>query len=144
MIEDISSFYKKMVKKVFKSSSIDKNYIEDALNQIFELKGVIAVSLVDWESSTILGTKSKNDFNIIDASKSNTNMLRVKMDIIKRLNLDSSIEEILITLTDQIHIINILSDYPELYIYVALDSNKTNLALARGRVKVIGEEFNHG
>ncbi len=141
MIGDISAFYKKIVKRVFRGSSIDEEYIEDALNQILELKGVIAVSLIDWQDEIVLGAKNNIDFNIVDASKSNAKMIKLKMDIIQKLDLDNSIEEILVTLDNQIHIINILSDYPELCLYVALDSNRTNLALARGRVKVIGDEL---
>lgn len=63
------------------------------------------------------------------------------MKMLKKLDADSHVEDILITLTDQTHIMHIISAHPELCLYIALDAKKSNIALSRTKVKEMGEEL---
>jgi hypothetical protein len=61
--------------------------------------------------------------------------VRAKMKTMKSLGLNDSIEDILITLGKQYHIIRPVPAKAGLFIYLVLDKGKSNLALARRAVQ---------
>ncbi len=137
----IGSFYQKLVKRIFNSESMDKNDIDHALSRLMELKGSMAASLIDWENDSVLGTKTKVDFDINTASKGNAKVVKANMNTIHDISPQSAIEDILITFTNQTHVIHIIASRPELCLYIALDSEKSSLALARTKVSLIAKEL---
>lgn len=108
--------------------------IQEALNKIAgEMSGFIAASLVDLDSGLTLGTKSlRSDFDLGVASAHNSELVKQKMKIMRALNLDSTLEDMLLTLSDQIHMIKIVT--PHLFLYLAADRESTNLAIMRSAV----------
>ena len=114
---------------------MDLNNIDSILNDMMEVKGAIAASIIDWESGMTLGMKSRDNFNIELASAGNSEVIKAKMNTMHTLGLHGKIKDILITLSDQIHILTIVENSPELVMYIALDSNSANLALARNKMQ---------
>jgi len=55
----------------------------------------------------------------------------------RALNLQDQIEDILITLGKQYHIIRPLSSNDALFIYLVLDRNRANLAMARHQLREV-------
>jgi hypothetical protein len=95
-----------------------------------EMPGFIAASLVDLESGMTLGSKSvRNDFDLAAASAYNSEMVKQKQKIMRALSLKTHLEDMLITLGDQIHLIKLVS--PTTFIYLAADRANTNLAIVR-------------
>ena len=68
------------------------------------------------------------------AAAGNTEVVRAKMKTMKSLGLAGSIEDILITLTHQYHIIRPVEKHDGLFIYYVLDRSRANLAMARRKV----------
>ena len=118
---------------------MDMNKIESGLDDILQLNGALAASLFDWQSGMVLGMATNSKFNIELASAGNAEVVKAKMATMKSLDLDGNIQDIMITLTDQIHIIHVLESNPELCLYVALDSSKSNLALARNKLSTVAK-----
>jgi len=116
---------------------MDINNVDNLLDDIMTIKGAIAASLIDWDSGMTLGVKSNGNFDIELASAGNSEVLKAKMATMQSLGLNSEIKDILITLTDQIHIITIVQKQPELCLYVAVDSANSNLALARNKMNSV-------
>ncbi len=58
-------------------------------------------------------------------------MLRSKLKVVQNLGLNDKIEDILITLTGQYHLLRVLEKDTSLFLYVALNKEQANLALAR-------------
>jgi len=95
-----------------------------------ETPGYIAASLVDLESGMTLGLKSvRPDFDLAAASAYNSEMVKQKLKIMKALNLRTTLEDMLITLGDQIHMIRMIG--PTTFIYIAVDRSMSNLAIVR-------------
>jgi hypothetical protein len=111
---------------------------EKQIQEVFErvaadIPGFIAASLVDLESGMTLGVKTgRVEFDLTAASAYNSEMVKQKLKIMKALNLKTSLEDMLITLGEQIHIIKLVS--PTTFIYLAADRASTNLAIVRNVV----------
>lgn len=113
--------------------------VPDSLDTAMDIPGAIAVALVDFDSGLTLGTQSRSaDFPIEVAAAGNTEVVRAKMRVMKDLGLANElIEDILITLGQQYHIIRPLETLPSLFLYMALRRDIGNLGLARHRLATI-------
>jgi hypothetical protein len=113
--------------------------IDESLKEILTLNGAMAASVFDWASGMTLGMANNSTFDIELASAGNAEVVKAKMATMKSLRLLGKIEDILITLSDQIHILTIVPAHPELCVYIALDSTKANLALARIKLQSVAK-----
>ena len=115
--------------------------IEAALKEAMNIDGALGASLVDWESGMALGSVGGGKYLDLDvAAAGNTEVIRAKMRTMESLRLDDSIEDILITLSKQYHLIRLLKNSRNeqgLFLYLVLDRQKANLALARHSLKRI-------
>jgi len=121
--------------------------IETALKEAMAIEGAQGVALVDWESGMPLGTLGGGKYLDLDlAAAGNTEVIRAKMRTMQSLNLNDSIEDILITLAKQYHLIRLITagnggNTQNLFLYLVLDRGKANLALARHHLKRIETEL---
>jgi hypothetical protein len=115
-----------------------------ALKDAMQIDGAIGAALVDRTSGMALGTVggSKN-FDLTVAAAANTEVVRAKLRTMEMLGLRETIEDILITLDSQYHLIRPLTGRSGqgLFLYLALVKDRANLALARHRLKRIEEQI---
>lgn len=114
--------------------------VQEALDKAMQIDGAIGVALVDWTSGMALGQAGGNGhFNLEVAAAGNTQVVRAKMQVMKNLNLSGKIEDMLITLEKQYHVIRPLqiSGGGKLFLYLALSREQANLAMARYRLAEI-------
>ncbi|MCC9307474.1 hypothetical protein LN042_10225 [Kitasatospora sp. RB6PN24] len=115
--------------------------VETALKEAMTIDGAIGVALVDYSSGMALGTLGDGgELNLDVAAAGNTDVVRAKMRTMELLNLhDNEIEDILITLTRQYHLIRPLTKQNGrgLFLYLALDRNRSNLAMARHQLRLL-------
>lgn len=96
-----------------------------------DVSGVIATAAVDMESGMTLAAKSNRaDFDLSVASAYNSELVKQKLKIVRALNLKSTLEDMLLTLGDQFHLIKILPGGGT-FLYLAADRSSTNLAILR-------------
>lgn len=108
----------------------EKQIVETIEKIASEMTGFIAASLVDMESGLTLGAKShRSDFDLAVASAYNSELVKQKMKIIRALNLRSTLEDMVLTLSDQIHVLKMVSD--NVFLYLAAEREATNLAIVR-------------
>jgi hypothetical protein len=119
--------------------------VETALKEAMNIDGAVGAALVDWGSGMSLGALGGGKFLDLDlAAAGNTEVIRAKTRTMDALQLDDAIEDILITLGKQYHVIRLLRrpDSGEgLFLYLVLDRAKSNLALARHQMKRIEGEL---
>lgn len=114
--------------------------IETALKEAMQIEGALGAALVDYDSGMALGTMGGGKFLDLEvASAGNTEVVRAKMRTMNSLGLQDEIEDILITLGRQYHLIRLLGGAKggSLFLYLALDRSRANLALARHQLRTI-------
>ena len=101
-------------------------------NIINELPQLVAVAIVDAQSGMALASHTNSPtFNPETAAAYNTEVVKQKQKAMTALKLSGEvINDILITLTNQLHLINI-ADGGKKFIYLVVNSRDTNLAIAR-------------
>jgi predicted regulator of Ras-like GTPase activity (Roadblock/LC7/MglB family) len=108
----------------------------DNINQTLEnlrtnVAGALGVALVDYESGMCLGTAGTG-LNMEIAAAGNMEVMKAKARVMRDLGIKGGIEDILITLESQYHIIRPIGS--ALFLYLALDRKQGNLALARHKL----------
>jgi hypothetical protein len=108
--------------------------VTNALEKIEEqIPGFIAASLVDVESGMTLGARTVDqNFDLTLASAFNSEMIKQKMRIIETLGLRSTLEDMVITLNDQIHHLRLVG--PGTFVYVAVSRRTSNPAIVKAVV----------
>lgn len=131
-----------MVPRVLMGLSMN---IETALKEAMDIEGALGVALVDWDSGMPLGTLGGGKYLDLDlAAAGNTEVIRAKMRTMQSLNLNDEIEDILITLSKQYHLIRLMTHANgahNLFLYLVLDRSKANLALARHHLRRIENDL---
>lgn len=110
--------------------------LSNALTGIMQIPGAIGVAVVDLESGMSLAQSGGGGLNLDVAAAGNTEVVRAKMRTMKELGLSDEIDDILITLGTQYHVIRPLAGKGNagLFVYVAFDRAQANLAMARHKV----------
>ncbi|MCX4545668.1 hypothetical protein [Streptomyces sp. NBC_01565] len=104
------------------------------------IEGALGAALVDYTSGMALGTLGGGkDLDLTVAAAGNTDVIRAKVRTMEMLGLDDDIEDLLITLGSQYHLIRLLKARGNtgLFLYVVLDKANSNLAMARHQLRRI-------
>lgn len=117
--------------------------IEHSLDMAANIKGAFAVALVDWDSGMMLGSRGGSaEFDLDVAAPGNSDVIRTKMEVVAKLGLRENVEDILITLDTQYHLLRLIRGTDEkLFFYLVLNRAQANLAMARRDLRVIEQEF---
>lgn len=115
-----------------------------ALKDAMQIDGALGAALVDYTSGMALGTAGGGrDFDMSVAAAGNTDVVRAKLRTIELLGLQDKIEDMLITLDNQYHLIRPITSRSGagLFLYLALAKSRANLALARRQLRLIEENL---
>src|SRR5688500_13054057 len=118
--------------------------IDHTLDMAANIKGAFAAALVDYDSGMTLGSRGGSaEFDLDVAAPGNSDVVKSKLDVMQKLGLRESIEDILITLDTQYHLIRPIrgNNDEKLFLHLALKRAQANLAMARRDLRVIEQEF---
>lgn len=114
--------------------------IKASLKELLSIDGAMGTCIVDYTSGMILGSSGAGvDLELAGAG--NSEVVKAKMNTMKSLGIEGGIEDILITLDTQFHVIRPSENNQGLFIYLVLDKGKANLALARRKVQSVEESL---
>ena len=123
------------------------NNVEHSLDMAANIKGAFAVAIVDFDSGMTLGSRGGSpEFDLDVAAPGNSDVVKTKLDVMQKLGLRETIEDILITLDSQYHLIRIIRGGHDenLFFYLVLNRAQANLAMARRDLRVIEQQFAMG
>lgn len=117
--------------------------VQNSLRKVMNIDGAIGVALVDVNDGLTLATAGGGGrINLEVAGAGNLSVVRAKMKVMDQLGLNDKIEDILITLGTQYHLIRPMErNSAGLFLYVALDRERGNLGMARHQLKAIEAEI---
>jgi len=116
--------------------------VKECLKKITEVDGFVGACVVDSNSGMMLGAEGgQGVINLEVASAGNTEVVRAKRKTMASLGLADQIEDILITLGKQYHLIRPTPDNDALFIYLVLDKTKGNLAMARHHLLAVAKDL---
>ena len=114
---------------------------KETLPKLMEIDGCVGCCIVDSNSGMMLGAAGGGAMNLEIAAAGNTEVVRSKRKTMKALNLGDNIEDMLITLNKQYHLIRPLSSNDALFIYLVLDKQRANLGMARYQLTQIEKDL---
>ena len=104
--------------------------IKQTLEDLMTVDGALCAAVVDSSSGMMLGSIGSGvDLEV--AAAGNTEVVRAKLKTMRALGLAGGIDDMLITLDNQYHIITLIKAKEGLFVYTVLDKAKANLAMAR-------------
>lgn len=110
--------------------------MSSSVDSLKKLDGFLAAALVDSSSGMMLESISSSDFPIEVAAAANTDFLQAKLRAMQAIDMeDDEIEDILVSLSSQYHLLRPLKANREIFLYISLDRSRANLALARLELK---------
>ncbi|MFD0142779.1 MULTISPECIES: hypothetical protein [unclassified Streptomyces] len=119
--------------------------VETSLKEAMtSIEGSVGVALVDYTSGMALGTLGGgNGLDLAVAAAGNTDVIRAKIRTMEMLGLQEDIEDVLITLGSQYHLIRLIKGRGGngLFLYLVLDKGRANLAMARHQLRRIEAEL---
>lgn len=115
--------------------------IKQSLEELMTLDGAMCAAVVDASSGMMLGSVGTGvDLEV--AAAGNTEVVRAKLKTMRALGLNDVIEDILITLGKQYHILRLSARKEGVFIYYVLDKQRANLAMARRKTADVDKELN--
>lgn len=105
--------------------------VKENLAKLESIEGFVGAALADSDSGMCIGFLGGGTINLEIAAAANAEVMRSKRKAMKALNLRDDIEDILITLGKQYHLIRPVRSRTNLFFYLMLDRQRANLAMAR-------------
>ena len=120
--------------------------VQESLVAALTTDGALGIALGDWKSGMCLGFKGPDtpDFperNLELAVAGMTEVIRSKMRVLESVNIKEDVEEILIVLKTQYHLVRLVKSVRGLFFYLVMDREKGNLALARIKLDQVAEQL---
>ena len=113
--------------------------LDNVIADLLAIEGANGAAIVDIDSGMALAAGGTPGFDLNVAAAGNSNVVRAKLRTIQNLELKDEVEDILITLQNQYHLINVLKGQANtgLFIYLVLNRVTANLALARHKLRAV-------
>ncbi|MEM1386633.1 MAG: roadblock/LC7 domain-containing protein [Pseudomonadota bacterium] len=112
------------------------------ISDLRDTTGFLGACLVDSETGLVLAQETGSTYLDLEAAGArNTEVMRAKNAALKALGHDDPIEDIVISLGTQIHLIRPLHSNPTVFVYLAVERKIENLGMARLAIKNVEAEL---
>ena len=116
--------------------------IKESIQSSLSIDGAIGAAIGDWSTGFSLGQSSRDEnafpsLKLEQAIALNAEVIKAKNRARDGLGIMSPIEDILITLQNQYHLIRMCESLEGVFFYMVMDREKANLGLARLKLRQI-------
>ncbi|MBS7669168.1 hypothetical protein KIH45_05385 [Croceicoccus sp. 1NDH52] len=114
------------------------------MEECLEINGAMGAAIVDIASGMSVATVGELRNSDLDlAAAGNNEVMRSELKLLNLLKLDDEVEDILISLGDWYELIRPMTDKSGegLFVYLALDRKRANLALARLKLRDVEQQL---
>ncbi len=108
---------------------------EPLLRRLSELDGFLSAAVVDGERDRPLGVWSAGD-DPAGSTEGSAELVGLLRATVERLDLEDEIEDVVLTMGNRYQLIRPLRGRPRVFLYLALDRESANLAMARLQLAV--------
>jgi len=115
--------------------------VQEALEDLMDIDGAIGAAVVDYENGMTLGTIGGRDLDMELAGAGTTEVVRSENDIVHDLGLSDRIQDILISLDSQYHLVRMCENHEDVFIYLVINREKGNLGLSRRSIDEVDENL---
>jgi len=115
--------------------------VKAALEEAMAIEGALGVCLVDHQSGMTLGTAGGAGMNLEMAAAGTTEVVRSKLRVMGALGLEDRIEDMLITLGTQYHLVRMVKETDSLFLYIALSKGPANLGMAKFQLSSVEQKL---
>jgi predicted regulator of Ras-like GTPase activity (Roadblock/LC7/MglB family) len=116
------------------TSQSDRLTIKEAIGELMDIEGAVGAAVVDYESGMTLGIDNRQNLDMELAGAGTTEVVRSKKNIIHDLGIDEEIQDILVSLDSQYHLLRMSERHDDIFMYVVIERNQGNLGLARRKI----------
>jgi hypothetical protein len=115
----------------FEAPSGEAN-VSDNLSRLRRAEGFLSAALFDIEHDTCLAAVDGGHApDVASAARGHVDIVKAKRQTIARLQLDDDLEDIVISLAREYHLMRLVRRRPQLFFFLTLDRTRANLAMAR-------------
>jgi len=125
-------------KIIVSAAEAERNGIELLMQHLLaELPDMLMAAVVEVGNGRALATYTcERNYRVSTAVSHNAEIIRQTQSMLRALSLTGEeVEEVLITLPSQAHLIRLFPDNRQRFVYLAVDCRDTNLAIAREVVR---------
>jgi hypothetical protein len=115
--------------------------IQRRLTAALKIDGAVAAALVEAPTGRLLATVGNNGLDLATAAAGNARVVQAKLAVMSSLGLSDEIEDILISLNTQYHLIRPVGADHATFLYLVLDRAGAQLALARRGLRQLEDQL---
>ena len=106
-----------------------------------DIDGAVGAAVVDYENGMTLGTIGGRNLDMELAGAGTTEVVRSERNIIHDLDLQERIEDLLISLNSQYHLVRMCQRHEDVFIYLVINRQEGNLGLARRKIDEVDKQL---
>ncbi|MFZ2649715.1 MAG: hypothetical protein WA210_06370 [Burkholderiaceae bacterium] len=122
---------------------LDHAHAKRQLAEMLTLEGMLGCAVVDAGNGLILAREmaEEESLDLDIAAAACTQAFKAHKAAARHMGLDEPVEEVMTSAGSRHHVVRQLSNYPDLFLFVLLDRQRTNLALARYKLMEVEREL---
>ncbi len=106
----------------------------EGIEILLQIDGALAAAIVDSDSGMVVASGGTG-VDVELAAAGYTEVMRAQLRNIRALGLVGGVEDSLLSLETQYHIVRPIAAYPDVFMLLILDRAKSNLAMARLKLR---------
>jgi hypothetical protein len=115
--------------------------VQESLDRELAIDGAVGAALIDYTSGGCLGVRGGRELDMELAGAAATEVIRSKKRTLSNLGLETAVDEIIVTLGGQYHLIQSFDQHDDIFSYLILDKEDGSLPLARTHLRAIDREL---